>query len=868
MKNFYFTAIALFSLIFAQAQIVNIPDANFKAKLISLGVDSNGDSNIQYSEALATTQLNLRDSSISSLDGIESFTNLVYLYCRNNLLTNLNITGLNNLQSLGFDENFITSINLNGLINLKNLFCDNNQLQNIDVSGLINLEIFYCGGNQLNNLNVSGLINCKTLECTDNNLTSLDLTGLNNLEFAYCTFNQITNLNVTGLTNLKTLNYSSNQMPNINLNGLTNLTSLDCSNNGVQSLNLAGLVNLETLTCSNNQLSTLNFNGLVNLKYLTCAFNQIATLDFSELLNLEYLQFNNNIFQNVNFLVLNNLVSLYCMNNQLSTLNVIGLNKLSSINCENNLLSNLDISSTQKVINLICSSNPLTNLNIKNNNLSWNVLDFSSNPNLTYICADDNDLALVQSKINNYGYTNCNVNSYCSFNPGGTFYTIQGNSPIDFSNDGCDATDPKYQNLKYTISNGTNLGSLIANNLGNYNILVEAGIHLISPQIENPSYFNVSPANISVNFPATASPFIQDFCITPNGIHHDLEVVIIPVDIARPGFDATYKIKYKNKGNQPENTTLNFNYDDAILDFVSTSTVPTSQITGNISWATGTLFPFANGEITVKFNLNSPMETPPLNSGDILSYTATCNGLNIDDTIADNTFNLSQNVVNSYDPNDKNCLEGNTINPAMIGEYIHYMIRFENTGTFAAQNVVVKDMIDTTKFEISTLQMTEASHSCVTKISDVNKVEFIFENINLPFDNATNDGYVVFKIKTKSNLIVGNTISNSANIYFDYNFPIVTNTATSTFQTPLQNDTFVFANYFSVYPNPANDVLNINSKQNIEINSLSIYNVLGQLLQTLANPTKIIDVSGLKTGNYILKVVTENGVSSSKFSKL
>ena len=279
------------------------------------------------------------------------------------------------------------------------------------------------------------------------------------------------------------------------------------------------------------------------------------------------------------------------------------------------------------------------------------------------------------------------------------------------------------------------------------------------------------------------------------------------------------------------------------------------------------LAPFESGEIIVTLNLNSPTETPPLNAGTILTYTATCNGNNVDETSADNTFNLNQTVVNSYDPNDKTCLEGETIDPDMIGKYVHYMIRFENTGTFAAQNIVVKDIIDTTKFDILTLQMTDTSHSCVTKISDNNKVEFIFENINLPFDNATNDGYVVFKIKTKPNLVIGNTISNSANIYFDYNFPIVTNTATSTFQTPLQNDTFVFDNYFSIYPNPADNILNISSKLSTEISSLSIYNVLGQLVQTNTKPSKSIDVSDLKTGNYILKVVTAAGVSSTKFSK-
>lgn len=53
-----------------------------------------------------------------------------------------------------------------------------------------------------------------------------------------------------------------------------------------------------------------------------------------------------------------------------------------------------------------------------------------------------------------------------------------------------------------------------------------------------------------------------------------------------------------------------------------------------------------------------------------------------------------------------------------------------------------------------------------------NNVEFVFENINLPFDNAANDGYVSFKVKTRPTLVGGDLFSNTANIYFDYNYPI------------------------------------------------------------------------------------------------
>lgn len=164
------------------------------------------------------------------------------------------------------------------------------------------------------------------------------------------------------------------------------------------------------------------------------------------------------------------------------------------------------------------------------------------------------------------------------------------------------------------------------------------------------------------------------------------------------------------------------------------------------------------------------MEIPAVNAGDQLDFMAVINPIPNDDIPIDNSSTLKQIVVNSLDPNDKTCLEGTTVSTTMIGEYVHYLIRFENTGTFAAENIVVKDMIDSAKFDIATLIPLNGSHSFITRIN-TNQVEFIFENINLPFDDANNDGYVAFKIKTKPTLVLGDTFSNSANIYFDYKFP-------------------------------------------------------------------------------------------------
>jgi Leucine-rich repeat (LRR) protein len=825
----YCLLIFLFFTYFFQAQIINIPDANFKAKLLSASsdnpvasnqipenyygsvstyntIDTNNDGEIQVSEALMIKYLNVDGSNVSNLQGINSFSNLVTLSCNNNQITSLS--------------------SIMGITNLKFLACYNNQITSLNVSSLINLRWLDCFNNQISSLNVSGLINLSTIRCFENQLSTLNVNGLTNLETLYCGDNQLVNLNVSGLLNLKYLDCKNNQLSTLNVNGSTNIINLYCENNQLTTLDVSGLFNLISFICSNNNLSSLNVAGTINLE------------------------------------------SLSCNNNQLSNLNLSGLTSLLFLACNNNLLSSIDLDGLINLSGLNCSFNQLNSLFINNNNFTiYSNLIFSNNLNLQYICTNEILISYIQDKINQYGYAGtCHVNSYCSFTPGGTNYTIQGSNKFDGNSNGCDASDGFYPNLKYSITDGTNSGSLISNTSGNYSIPVSAGTHTITPQFENPTYFTSSPTSTTVGFPATASPFTQDFCIVPNGVRHDLEVVIIPLDPARPGFDASYKIKYKNKGTVSETATLVFNYSDSVLDYVSSTLAPTSTGIGLLSWNIGTVIPFQSGEFVVTLNINSPMETPAVNGGDILSYTATINGLNTDETQLDNTFPLRQIVVNSYDPNDKTCLEGTTLNPTMIGEYVHYQIRFENTGTFPAQNVVIKDMIDTTKFDISTLQITDTSHSCVTRITNPDKVEFIFENINLPFDDATNDGYVVFKIKTKPTLTVGSTISNLANIYFDYNFPIVTNTATSTFQA-LANNQFSLNNYISLSPNPAKDVLNINVQDEVNIKSIAIYNMLGQLVQITTSPTNSLNVSDLKAGNYIIKLYSEEGEIRGKFIK-
>ncbi len=766
MKKLYF----LFFLIigfFGNAQIVNIPDANFKAKLLA--------ANNSIDIASNFTQVNT-NYTVSQPNG----------YCKIDLNNDgeIQITEASNIQFLN--------------------------IYNSNISNLSGIEYF------------------------------------SNLKVLHCNNNPIVSHNLTNLLNLQILEVSSNQTLSLDLSGLSSLKYLSCVNNSMNNLTLTGCTSLEKLLCYNNQLINLNFSNLTNLQYLDCDNNQISNLDLNNLINLSILRCNYNLITNIN---------------------IENCTSLTGIGLFGNLLSELDVSDCHDLQQLICSGNNLIKLNIKNGSVIDNsvFLNYSNNPNLSYICVDENEISIINSQNSDYNLTNCQVNSYCSFTPGGIFYTVQGNSKFDSNNNGCDVSDLNYSNLNFSITDGTYSGSLISNSSGNYYIPVQSGNHTITPSLENPSYFNISPTSFTVDFPTQASPFTQDFCVTANGVHRDIEIVLVPTVPARPGFDASYKLIYRNKGNQVENGTISLTFDDAKLDYVSSNPVYNSTAVNNFTWNYTNLQPFETREIGIVFNANSPMETPAVINGDVLNYTAIITTTNTDEMPTDNTFTLDQTVVGSYDPNDKTCLQGTTIIPSEVGKYVHYVIRFENTGTYPAENIVVKDIINTSKFDITTLVPLKSSHDFYTRING-NKVEFIFENINLDFNDATNDGYVTFKIKTKPTLIVGNTFTNNANIYFDYNFPITTNTYTTTVAA-LSTQDFDFGTYFTLYPNPAKEVLNIESKQDVNINSVEIYNQLGQIVMATTNAINTIDLADLASGAYFVKVNTEKGSANTKFVK-
>lgn len=627
------------------------------------------------------------------------------------------------------------------------------------------------------------------------------------------------------------------------LNG--NYTKVDTNNDGqiqiYEALQISYLsLYADTQTAIN---SLIGIKSFTNLSYLQLHGQNLTNLDISGLSNLYYFEGSSCRIQNLNIDSCNNIQYLNLRLNQLTFLN----------------LNNVRIAQTT-LIEL--SHNPnLTSIFIKNNRCDYFHFPINAIQNLQYLCVDDDELNYWQNRLSQWGLTNCQINSNCLFTPSSSFNTIVTQTKYDSNNNGCDVNDNLISNLKYSISNGIDSYYYTS-----YNPVVPNGTYLITPFIENPSFFSITPSFSLINFPNLSTPYTQNFCISPNGVHNDVEIVIIPLSESRPGNNTKYKLVYRNIGTSSLNGNISFSYETNKMSFISSSLSPTSQNNGNLTWNYSNLMPFENRSIDIELKTNLPFGQNAVIAGDTLSFNSSINPIIGDVNQNNNNFILNQIVINSFDPNDKICLQGNILPINKVGDFVHYLIRFENIGTGTAQKIKIDDVIDSAKFDVNSLFVMSSSHSYNIIPKTANTIEFLFDNINLPgTPSLSRFGYIMFKIKTKSNLIAGDTFSNQANIYFDYNLPILTNNFTTTIQNTLGLQENELINEIFIYPNPVKDFLNFKTEHNIV--KVEVYDIAGRILSSNSVSENKIDLSELKTGNYILKLYTEKGITNTKIIK-
>ena len=481
MKKLYILLVIVFIGFVGKAQIVSIPDANFKAKLLSASatnqiastqepsltgnvttynnIDTNNDGEIQFSEALAIKWLKVNSSTITDLMGIESFTNLKSLNCSSNQLTSLNLSSLTTLEFLNNSSNQLTSLNVTGLTNLLTLNCSSNFLTVLNLIGLSGLNNLNCSNNLLTNLNISSIAILTVLDFSNNNIQNINLSSsvsLESLSMGANPFSTLVSLN--GLVNLQFLyikNLPVSAISPLTMNVMPNLTSLRTlvtDGSSLGNINYSLIPNLQTLFCRNTGLTSIGTvpNTIINL---TCDNNQLTTLNFTGFSNLSLLSFANNPVTSLTFGNHPNLITMYAGATNLTNLDVSSLPALSTLN--------------------IYNSSNLISCNIKNGintNLSFNLC-----PNLQCIKADDIEISAIQNNIITYGYTNCTVSSNCTLE--NTNFEIQNSLNL-------------YPNPAKTILNIETKASLNAKTINIYDMLGQ--IVLTIPNAESISTIDVS----------------------------------------------------------------------------------------------------------------------------------------------------------------------------------------------------------------------------------------------------------------------------------------------------------------------------------------------------------------------------------------
>ncbi|MDP5077601.1 MAG: T9SS type A sorting domain-containing protein [Nonlabens sp.] len=456
-------------------------------------------------------------------------------------------------------------------------------------------------------------------------------------------------------------------------------------------------------------------------------------------------------------------------------------------------------------------------------------------------------------------------------NLGERFNRIEGVVRLDDNANGCDTQDRKLPLIKVSTTDGTNHFSTFTyniQNLGTYELFVGQGTFTTSLSSTIPTFFQSIPVQAVSNLTTTGMVDVKDFCLEPVNPFDDISVLIVPDrGETRPGFNKTFTIYFKNEGSTILNGNITFQFDNSQMNYLSSNGSVTSQTANSISFNFANLSRFETRDIAVNFYINPP---PIVNSNDYI-------GVNVNATITgndihpnDNTFNLNLLVINSYDPNDITVLEGSEILLPQADGYLHYLIRFQNTGTASAVNVRIANIIDNL-LDTDTFELEELSHSGRVEIKNNRFVNFIFDHIYLA-DSTSNEpashGFVRYRIKPKQNAIVGNVYSSKASIFFDFNEPIITNTVTTTIVTTLSMQQSMAANVV-VYPNPTRGMIMASSPSGIM--EYKIYDLSGRLLSShkFIQPQHEIkiDMTSYTNGLLLLELIVEDNVIISKIIK-
>lgn len=471
------------------------------------------------------------------------------------------------------------------------------------------------------------------------------------------------------------------------------------------------------------------------------------------------------------------------------------------------------------------------------------------------------------------------------------YCTIKGNVYVDL-NSNC-MKDGSESGLENIMVHCTGFGFVYTDALGNYEFKVPSGTYTITEQINQ--YYPLAScqqASTTVTVMAASNCFTTvDFAndVIPST---DLKIstfnhTVPPI----PGNQYSQKVWIRNEGTAPENNVQVGYQQDSQLGFSNASMTNFTQpdpVNEPYHFGISSGFPTMNpnDDQILIINYNTPTDIPlatQVQFFDTVTHAAPiANNWVLDNTPWNNVQTFQTYVIGAYDPNYKEVTPRGNGPEGYISDLVKefdYTIHFQNEGTYFAQKIVITDQLDA-NFDWTTLKPGYSPYPYTTTVSETGLVTFTFDNINLPwksqYGDALSSSLVNYSIKRKPNLPQGTVFENTADIYFDYNAPITTNTTRNTIMDSLasvkelDNGLASFdERTLELFPVPVSDMLTIrlnNIRQN-EKAQLSIISITGtEVISTqvdLNEGTTVLmqPVTDLSPGTYLTRVVFEDGSS-------
>lgn len=441
-----------------------------------------------------------------------------------------------------------------------------------------------------------------------------------------------------------------------------------------------------------------------------------------------------------------------------------------------------------------------------------------------------NGIAVLQHDLNDYftvSFTNV-VNDSCVGDGTATAFAFGGTPPYEYTWEGVNNPNDSSQ------------------------VFTESGIYTCAVQDADGLIYS---ASLLIDAPTTQNGF-------------DLKANLVAGSF-RTGFDNTIAINALNDGCMPTSGQLMCVL-DSLVNFNSAIPAPTFQNNDTLIWNFNNLT-YDSGYLSPIIQCTVSANAQIGDSVKLFLYMTPFSG---DADSLNNSKTYTFPIINGYDPNIKSVYPVGKCEEAYIenGQKLTYTVQFQNTGNAEAINIVVVDSLNE-NLDINSLHIVGNSHDVWAEIEHNNTVKFHFDAIYLP-DSATNEsashGHVIFEIDPISTNLAHNTvISNKAEIYFDFNPAIITNTCSNTIfagdldqyvcnEENLGLDESTAENEIAIYPNPTRDFITIHSNDGLnEQLEVLLTDLTGKLiLMTLLkhNTDLNLDLSSLDKGTYILMI--------------